>query len=86
MTHVTPRTEKWSATVRCGHLLEHVEVEVPDYTYAGEEIRKAASRKFDWPISDIHIEHARHVLTKADTVDPDAAGSAMVGDRFDGQG
>jgi hypothetical protein len=58
----TPPNEKWSATVRYRYDRRQLEVDVPACSSAIDAIKRKASRLFDWPISDIVLEHGRHVI------------------------
>jgi hypothetical protein len=62
-----------------------VEINVPAGSNVAELLKRQAARDFDWPLSEIIFVHGRHVIPPSDTVDPDAAGSAMTGERFDRQ-
>lgn len=88
----TTITEKWMGVMQCWidrrPEERSIEIEVPGYAnFDGiiAALKREAARDFDWPISEIIFVRGRRVLGSPDTIDPDAAGSAMAGERFDGQ-
>lgn len=74
--------EKWTGIVRYRHDERSVSVEVANHASAIDAIKRQASREFNWPFSEIVLVRGRHALASAP--DPDVAGSAMAGERFDG--